>query len=697
MRQPVREVPRWRRPKTVARPAAPVQLRGRHGKAFARELARATAQGSEGRQAGKQAAASANDVLSATRAWRFRRHLPPFAWLAFLIATGLALHFTRHPLLFGNLAGLTAPVLMWLFTRHASRFTRRAAEIAGLLTAIWLPLLAAIGWHARVPAFLLLTWGACAALWVRHYRWRPPSPGQTAVAPAGDAATWDKLAAKRKWTGSLGTPEALPGGGRKYPIRLDGAETHIGQVLAEPRAIAAAWDRAQTEAYAEPDPSGIESRGYLTILNGGTLEAPCEWDGKGFATDGLARIGRFADGQPARIRGWVPMDGTRHTLLAGASGSGKTALLDLLIHLALASEIPVVPLILDPQNGQSLPQWKDRLLYAAGLEECARYERGLHAAMLDRSTRMASMTWRDEDGFKMKGLDFYDHRLAGFPIVMIITDEAPELLGGGGNSKLGAEMTRLKGSRAKLGRKAGDMEVLAAQVPSLGELGGDQALRAMFVGGNVGSLRTAEKVSQGMLGLSVDPSLLPKYFPSGEPTQGVGYVASVDNRQAPMRTDMVPKRLRREQVEVPSLEPEFLEAMDKAMGGVSPTAAFPAPSVVRAIEQAGAMHEAYVREQARMPEPAPAEEVPEEGRRCADAVWAVLSERNAPMERGEVIKWANELAQTGWGRAKPFSIRAIGDALKGLAAGEFPGREVAKPRDGVYQAVTVQSPANDHK
>jgi hypothetical protein len=67
------------------------------------------------------------------------------------------------------------------------------------------------------------------------------------------------------------------------------------------------------------------------------------------------------------------------------------------------------------------------------------------------------------------------------------------------------------------------------------------------------------------------------------------------------------------------------------------------------------------------------------------------------MERGEVIKWANEMAQTGWGRAKPFSIRAIGDALKGLAAGEFPGREVSKPRDGVYQAVTVRSPANDHK
>ena len=47
----------------------------------------------------------------------------------------------------------------------------------------------------------------------------------------------------------------------------------------------------------------------------------------------------------------------------------------------------------------------------------------------------------------------------------------------------------------------------------------------------------------------------------------------------------------------------------------------------------------------------------------------------------------NELATTGWGRDKPFSIRAIGDACAKLAEGKEPGREVTKPRDGVYQAV----------
>ena len=103
--------------------------------------------------------------------------------------------------------------------------------------------------------------------WVRHYAWRPPDTPSRQDGPdtRSDEAIWERLAKRRKWSGALGPLEQIPGG-RKYPIHLDGAETHIGQVIAEPRALAAAWDKPQTEAYAEPDPSGVESRGYLTIL-----------------------------------------------------------------------------------------------------------------------------------------------------------------------------------------------------------------------------------------------------------------------------------------------------------------------------------------------------------------------------------------------------------------------------------------------
>lgn len=645
-RRHLRPAPGWRRGHAVT--VRPVQLSGRQARQFAREYARVT----------RTDPATANGTLAASGAWRFRRHLVPFAWLAVTLAAAVILRVTPRPVPYAAAAAFVAGALLVWATRHLSRFARRAAELAALVTLAWLPVLAAAGFARPVPALLAVTWAPFALAWVRHYGWRPADAAQQPDKPdvRSDEVVWERLAKRRKWSGTLGPLEQIPGG-RKYPILLDGAETHIGQVIAEPRALAAAWDKPQTEAYAEPHPSGVESRGYLTILKAGTLGGIQEWDGRGFAQDGIARVGRFADGADARIRLLVPRDGTRHGLAAGTTGAGKSAFLDLLIRLSLAGVIPVVPVILDPQNGQSLPQYRGKLLYAAGVDECARMLRGLHAGMLDRSARLANMTW-DDDGHKVRGMEFYDPQLSGLPVVMPIIDEAPMLLSGGGNAKLAQDMVRIAGDAAKLYRKAGGSMWMVGQVPSLSEFG-DQALRSMLVGGNVVCLRTGDKVSAGMVGLEADPSALPKYFPDGEATGGLGYVISVDNRQAPFRSDMVPRRMRRQPVEVPSLEPEFLEVMDRAMrGGLT------VPS-------------------------APAQQEPDgdapDGRRCADAVWQVLADSGQPMERGEIIRWVSELATTGWGRDKPFSIRSVTNALNTLLEGDN-GRVIAKVRDGVYQA-----------
>lgn len=637
-----RDVPRWRRGRSSAAfyPYPPV-MSARQARAYARS------QGAAGR------------AEAASGPWRFRYHLVPFAWLAGVLVAAVSLRMTARPVLWAFAASVAVVVLTALFTGHLSRYARRTSAAAALVTAAWLPVLAAAGAARPVPALAAAAWALFALAQVRHYGWRPASasaPGpQDDLATRPDEVIWERLAARRKWSGRLGPREEIPAG-RKYPVLLDGAETHIGQVMAEPRAIAAAWDKPQTEAYAEPHPSGVESRGYLTILKSGTLGEVREWDGRGFGEDGIARIGRYADGADTRIRILVPRDGTRHGLATGTTGAGKSKLLDLLIRLALAGVIPVVPVILDPQNGQSLPQYRDKLLYAAGVEECARMLRGLHAGMLDRSDRLAAMTWTDEDGHKARGMEFYDQRLSGLPVVMPIIDEAPMLLSGAGNSRLAQDMVRIVGDGAKLYRKAGGSLWLVTQVPSLSELG-DQSLRSMLVGGNVICLRTGDRVSAGMVGLEADPATLPKYFPDGSATGGLGYVVSVDNRQAPFRADMVPRSARHRPVEVPQLEPEFLEAMDRAMHGdlVVPAAAEAAPGTE------------------------PADDAPE-GRRCADAVRQVLADSGQPMERGEIIRWVSELTTTGWGRDKPFSIRAVGDALGRLTD----SGAAVKVRDGVY-------------
>jgi hypothetical protein len=676
-RRQTREVPRWRRGKTPAFVPQPqvVQIRGRKAIELMRQM-----EAQQAGQAGRQPnpAAATNDMLARTGAWRRRRQMPPVAWGVGLTVIGEILHTTRNPVLFGILGGLGAAALLVLCTRHLSGFGRHWFNWAAFLSLGWLPALAAFGFGAPVPALLAITVAVTSGTWIKHYRARPQAQPEPEPEPdtTSDQAIWGRLSAKRRWTGRLEDPETIPGG-RKWEIRLDGAETNIGEVLAQPRAVAAAYDRAMTEVYVEPHRTGVESRGTLTILKSGTLQDTETWDGKGFNQQGIARIGRFADRQPTRIRAWVPMDGTRHGLVAGTSGAGKSEMLNLLVWLAVNSVIPVVPIILDPQNGQSLPQWKGKILYASGVGSCVRMMRGLNAGMMDRSLRLASMTW-DDDGHKARGMQFFDARLSGLPVVMPIIDEAPMLLTGDGNAKLGAEMVRLTADRAKLGRKAGHSEWLVAQVPSLAELGGDQALRSMLVGGNVISLRTGDSVSAGMIGLDADPHALPKYFPDGEPTQGIGYAVTLDNRQAPMRTDIVPSHMRHRAVEVPQLEDEFLEAMDREMNKGKPLANVAPLAAAVQPEQ-------------------PADDGPE-GRRCIDAVWTVLQRAGREMERGEIISEVGTLTTGEWGRDKPFSIRSVTNALGDLAGGKHPDRPVIKPRDGVYEALAPrgEAPANDH-
>lgn len=65
------------------------------------------------------------------------------------------------------------------------------------------------------------------------------------------------------------------------------------------------------------------------------------------------------------------------------------------------------------------------------------------------------------------------------------------------------------------------------------------------------------------------------------------------------------------------------------------------------------------------------------------------------MERGEIIKWVNELVTTGWSRDKPFTIRSITDALTRLTAGAD-GRTITKIREGVSQAATAGGDCGKH-
>jgi len=491
----------------------------------------------------------------APRPFRFRFHLVPLCWLA----AGLA-GLTVHGGMIAVLTGLIGTAITVASTRERGRFPRRYNQGMAAWSALWFQAFAwwGSGWWTAV---YLAGWLVPACLWWEHYRWRGPAP-EPAVPDRSVEITWARLCAANKWAADLGERIDLGAGAAQWPINCDGISTHIGKITARRQEVAAAFHKGLTSCYTEPDPrADDESRGLLTILPRGVLDEPRLWDGQGIDLDtGLALIGRFPDGMPVRERYFVRGvgGGVKHTIIAGCDGSGKTGLIDMGLCISAASGI-IAPVILDPQEGQALPAWRDVVPYAAGVDECMTYLRGLHAAMFERSAELAGLHWtHPRSGRRVKGYGFYDYwmiaasraeaagldpaeltegELAAYalPIIEITIDESPILLAMKGAPALLLDIL-------KLGRKVGFRVRLAVQVPSIKELGGSGELRSILVGGNVICFRTGDKVSNGMANIPANPNELPKFWRNGKPTVGLGFAATGDAIPRPsvtMRADYV--------------------------------------------------------------------------------------------------------------------------------------------------------------
>jgi hypothetical protein len=489
----------------------------------------------------------------APRPFRFRYQLYPLCWLA-AAAAGLACR-AGHAYLTGVLTALGTVLITVLATRARAGFPRRYSQGMAAWCCAWAVILMAAG-LGPWAVIGLAGWAAPSGLWLHHYRWRGPAP----KAPAPDTTvedTWARLCTAQKWAATLGPRRPLPGGGAQWEIVCDGISTHIDKITVKRNEVAAAYHKSITEAYTEPARTGIKSHGMLTILPRGSLETPRPWDGSTIdPATGLAVIGRFPDGQDVHARFYAPGvgGGVRHSIIAGADGTGKTGLLDLLLAIGVSSG-QVCPVILDPQEGQALPAWQDVVPYACGAEECMTWLRGLHAAMFEQSRELAQLWWTHPGtGRRRKGIGFYDYDIiararaeaagvdaatAGWeqiaqyalPVVSVVVDESPVLLAMKGAAALLLDI-------AKLGRKVGFQLILAAQVPSIAELGKGE-LRSILNGGNVVCYRTGDKLSAGMAGIPANPNELPLVWSDGiTPTAGLGFAKTVDGRPSvTMRTD----------------------------------------------------------------------------------------------------------------------------------------------------------------
>jgi hypothetical protein len=478
--------------------------------------------------------------LRATQAFRFRKQMQPLWWASWT-ACGWFFWQAHSGLVILAIAAALVAILTGVFS------TTGYHQVMALWCGTWAVVLAEFGpgWWM---AIWFTAWLIPSGIWIHRHRWRPqaaPKVIQIPAAAASDTETFAELAKARSWHAWLDNPQPIPNG-VTYTVCCRGTRTHMDTILAEPSAVAAAFNASVDQVYTEGDRSGIKSRGTLTKLTKRTLAESREWDRRGIdPSTGLAVIGRFPDGTALHERVHVPGNGggARHTIVAGAPGSGKTGKLDLgLCNSAISGYI--APVILDPQEGQALPAWRDHVPYARGITDCMIYLAGLRNAMMARSRDLADLPWANPvTGKTRKGLGFFDYQIVAqararlglppLPLVEVTIDEAPILLACPGAVEMVLEI-------GKLGRKVGFRLVLAAQVPSIAELG-QQELRSMLVGGNVILFRTGDKVSGGMLNIQADPWELPKEWADGTPTVGLGYSDGPDQRSSTTcRTDWVP-------------------------------------------------------------------------------------------------------------------------------------------------------------
>lgn len=554
--------------------------------------------------------------------YRWQRQLYPLLGGLATLAVGAVLHHATHGLAYGLAGVAVAAAAWWLFTRSWLDETRERVYAALVLAGIlaWLITAAVHGvtwamvaWWAGGGFALACPW------WVRH-RIRNY---QKQAATASETEIFDERLAQpgRALAGAkLGAVEPITHGWTGV-IRLIGGEKTTDHAIAATGLIASAFDKPLTQVIVEPTLSGVMSEAQLTILNNNPLITARVWDGPSFnPATGMFDYGVYADGQVAPFQLVEPGNGAKHSLICGTTGAGKSTGVNIICAEAHLSRLVAIWL-LDAQRGQSLPAWNRNVDWAAlGIEPGIVMLRALRDVVYARSEYLAFKKWRDEDGHEQTGQDWYDLD-PGMPLLLNVIEEAQELLT---DPKHGPEAVQLLESISGLGRKVGVAVVLVTQVPELGQLGGSGKIRNMVSSGNVVCFRTSDSVSGNMAfhgAIPADPSKLPRKFPDGTDTAGLGYIVGGLARGAAQRSLLIPRGTVRRVAA--SLPPVPVEPLSAAAAG---------PAYAHRHDTPAAQPKTPERHLRSVPEPAP-----EATGRVADRVLILLRHAGSPVQTRDLI------------------------------------------------------------
>lgn len=497
---------------------------------------------------------------------RHRRPLAPFLTTAATLATAETLqHQGGWPAALG-LAAAAAPELTLRLRRRAvrrrkaarwpERMTRRALRrrvltawgrlyTSAVYAAVfgWLLVSAVTGQVLPPPGGLeglgvaIGSGALLGAPWWWHMARRRPEP----EAPLGEhLAIWLEFVACQGG--------ALPGSGMHNLVISDSDNWGADIELPRGKGTASAAMTTQVQeriasAYGVPavsvsidrHASGSEQWAHVEVYERNPLQAVKEWAGPHLLDPktGIAPIGVHPDGQLVDYRMWRPGSGPVHDLFVGSTDSGKSRLTEMC--LAYERHTPhMVSWVIDPQHGQSLPDWQDAVdLFAGDVTEGLYAMRDAVDFMYDRNRRLADWEWVDDKGRERRGVSAFDPVTLGLPILSITIEEAAALFSAYKEAVVLAERY------ATMARKCGGKLRLIMQNPSLANLAGSNTLREQLTAGNVVVMRTGGRMS-GQLALQgtmdVEPHKIPKQWPDGSSTAGLAYASVGSGRATVART-----------------------------------------------------------------------------------------------------------------------------------------------------------------
>ncbi|HEX8627938.1 MAG TPA: helix-turn-helix domain-containing protein [Catenuloplanes sp.] len=209
-----------------------------------------------------------------------------------------------------------------------------------------------------------------------------------------------------------------------------------------------------------------------------TIDRPTLWTpGARRIADGVP-LGERADRSPMTLHLWTPEHGARHLLGGGASGSGKTNLLNVVTCGLSACGDTVIWAIEVAKAGQGQAAWLPCFDWlATRLEEAVAMLDAAVAIIEARSRILAAAAARGKGDDKVMPTP-------DLPLLVIIIDEAAALFGiktGDPNRvELAAQATERARQVSQTGRSAGVELVVLTQRPTVASLGDDGDFRSQL-------------------------------------------------------------------------------------------------------------------------------------------------------------------------------------------------------------------------